>query len=61
MRCRMRKQLFIRRNKGHNVSILLRSLCVITTVCLMACLIHYHAIEVSSIRIDHNTIFVMKK
>ncbi|VDN25469.1 unnamed protein product [Cylicostephanus goldi] len=78
MRCRMRKQLFIQRNKvcdlslilgiagllfviidaeltalspnthitkGHNVSLFLRSLAVLTTICLMCCLINYHAIE----------------
>ncbi|EPB75292.1 hypothetical protein ANCCEY_05633 [Ancylostoma ceylanicum] len=31
--------------KAHNVSLFLRSLAVLTTVCLMCCLINYHAIE----------------
>ncbi|VDM80946.1 unnamed protein product [Strongylus vulgaris] len=85
MRCRMRKQLFIQRNKvcdlslilaiagllfviidaeltalsptthitkGHNLSLFLRSLAVLTTVCLMCCLINYHAIEVKIALID---------
>ncbi|CAJ0590985.1 unnamed protein product [Cylicocyclus nassatus] len=85
MRCRMRKQLFIQRNKvcdlslilgiagllfviidaeltalspnthitkGHNVSLFLRSLAVLTTICLMCCLINYHAIEVKIALID---------
>ncbi|XGW03926.1 hypothetical protein V3C99_015234 [Haemonchus contortus] len=85
MRCRMRKQLFIQRNKvcdlslilaiagllfviidaeltalsstthitkAHNVSLFLRSLAVLTTICLMCCLINYHAIEVKIALID---------
>ncbi|VDN02641.1 unnamed protein product, partial [Onchocerca ochengi] len=78
MRCRLRKQLFIKRNriceislafglaglifviidseitatnvendynKTHPISILLRSLCVLCTIALMASLVHYHSIE----------------
>lgn len=84
MRCRMRKQLFIKRNKvcdlslalalaglifvvidseitalsetgitkNHAISLLLRSLCVISTVALIASLVHYHAIEVKIALID---------
>ncbi|WKY08785.1 hypothetical protein Q1695_001736 [Nippostrongylus brasiliensis] len=85
MRCRMRKQLFIRRNKvcdlslilaiagllfiiidaeltalsssthitkAHNLSLFLRSLAVLTTICLICCLINYHAIEVKIALID---------
>ncbi|KAK6755604.1 hypothetical protein RB195_014148 [Necator americanus] len=85
MRCRLRKQLFVQRNKvcdlslilgiagllfviidaeltalsttthitkAHNVSLFLRSLAVLTTVCLMCCLINYHAIEVKIALID---------
>uniref|UniRef100_A0A915ARG4 Gustatory receptor n=2 Tax=Parascaris univalens TaxID=6257 RepID=A0A915ARG4_PARUN len=85
MRCRMRKQLFIKRNrvcdlslalalaglifvvvdaeltalssdtnitKRHPISLLLRSLCVISTLALMASLVNYHAIEVKIALID---------
>ncbi|KAM3716499.1 Small conductance calcium-activated potassium channel-like protein [Dirofilaria immitis] len=79
MRCRLRKQLFTKRNKiceislafglaglifiiidseitaatgdsdfnkTHPVSLLLRTLCVLCTIALMASLVHYHSIEV---------------
>ncbi|VDM43293.1 unnamed protein product [Toxocara canis] len=85
MRCRMRKQLFIKRNKvcdlslalalaglifvvvdaeltalstdtnitkRHPISLLLRSLCLISTIALMASLVNYHAIEVKIALID---------
>ncbi|PAV57497.1 hypothetical protein WR25_23624 [Diploscapter pachys] len=85
MRFRMRKKLFIRRNKVCDISLLLaiaglvfiiidseltalssttgidksstislflRSMCVLTTVLLMGCLINYHAIEVKIALID---------
>uniref|UniRef100_A0A8R1U0A6 CaMBD domain-containing protein n=2 Tax=Onchocerca TaxID=6281 RepID=A0A8R1U0A6_ONCVO len=85
MRCRLRKQLFIKRNriceislafglaglifviidseitatnvendynKTHPISILLRSLCVLCTIALMASLVHYHSIEVKMALID---------
>ncbi|KJH49652.1 calmodulin binding domain protein [Dictyocaulus viviparus] len=38
--------------KAHNVSIFLRSLAVLTTICLICCLINYHAIEVKIALID---------
>ncbi|CAI5450896.1 unnamed protein product [Caenorhabditis angaria] len=91
MRCRLRKQLFIRRNKvcdvslilalvglfliiidseftalaaksegtediiaakGELISIVLRSICVFSTILLIICLINYHAIEVKIALID---------
>ncbi|VIO99578.1 Uncharacterized protein BM_BM1789 [Brugia malayi] len=85
MRCRLRKQLFIKRNKiceislafglaglifiiidseitattgdsdfnkTHPISLLLRTLCVLCTIALMASLVHYHSIEVKMALID---------
>uniref|UniRef100_A0A0R3S089 CaMBD domain-containing protein n=1 Tax=Elaeophora elaphi TaxID=1147741 RepID=A0A0R3S089_9BILA len=85
MRCRLRKQLFIKRNKiceislafglagliftiidseitattgdsnfskAHPISLLLRTLCVLCTIALMASLVHYHSIEVKMALID---------
>uniref|UniRef100_A0A915PLL9 Calmodulin-binding domain-containing protein n=1 Tax=Setaria digitata TaxID=48799 RepID=A0A915PLL9_9BILA len=85
MRCRLRKQLFIKRNKiceislafglaglifviidseisaavgdtnfnkTNPISLLLRSLCVLCTIALMASLVHYHSIEVKMALID---------
>ncbi|VDN03374.1 unnamed protein product [Thelazia callipaeda] len=85
MRCRLRKQLFIKRNKicevslalglaglifviidseitasngdsnfskTHPISLLLRTLCVLCTIALMATLVHYHATEVKIALID---------
>ncbi|CAG9539076.1 unnamed protein product [Cercopithifilaria johnstoni] len=85
MRCRLRKQLFIKRNKicqislafglaglifiiidseitaatgdsnfnkSHPISLLLRTICVICTIALMASLVHYHSTEVKMALVD---------